>query len=237
MTITETKPIADIAAAIPSCLPIFEQFGIDFCCGGRKPLGPVCSDRGIPFDQITRAIETAQTAPRLGDGRDWTAATLSELVGHIVTTYHYRHREELPRLQTWARRAAAAHGTAHTGLFDTLERLLAALATELTAHMDKEERVLFPAICSREQDGSIPTIPLATVIDVMEREHDDAGALLEQLRRITGEYAPPAWACATVTALYQGLAELETALHLHVHLENNVLFPRAVALPQPASRP
>ncbi len=234
MTITETTTVADIAAAIPASVPVFERFGIDFCCGGRKPLASACADQGLSFDELTRAIETTDT--QRPDDRDWTTATLTELVGHIVTTYHHRHREELPRLQAWTRRAAAAHGVRHPGLFDTLDRVLSELSAELTGHMGKEERVLFPAICAREHADSIQTVPLASVIGVMEQEHDHAGLLLGELRRLTDGYDPPAWACATVTALYRGLAEFEAALHLHVHLENNVLFPRALGLGQPGYR-
>ena len=234
MTITEHTTIAEIAAAIPSSVPVFERFGIDFCCGGRTTLATACIDRDLSFDELTHAIEDARAD--YPAERDWTRVTLTELVSHIVTTYHHRHREELPRLRAWAHRAAVAHGARHPGVFEKLEPLLIALSTELTEHMNNEERVLFPSICAREQRATTPTMPLAGVIGIMEQEHDDAGMLIAEMRRIAGGYEPPAWACATVTALYRGLADFEMALHRHVHLENNVLFPRALALPQRACR-
>jgi regulator of cell morphogenesis and NO signaling len=232
MTITKTMTVAEVAAAIPSSVRIFERYGIDFCCRGRRALATACADRGVSFAELARAIETAGEE-RSGDQRDWAAAPLHELIDHIVTTYHDLHRDQLPRLQAWAERALVAHGAWHSDIFETLQRNTRELASELPDHMANEERILFPAIGSRERGDWSPTIPLAAVIGAMEQEHDHAGALLVEMRRTTGGYEPPPWACATVTALYRGLAELEASLHVHVHLENNVLFPRALALPQP----
>jgi regulator of cell morphogenesis and NO signaling len=235
MTITETTTVAEVAAAIPSSVRIFEQHGIDFCCGGRKPLAIACADRGVSFADLSRAIETSGEQ-LLDDQRDWTSARLDELITHIVTTYHDLHREQLPQLQAWATRALAAHGARHPQVLDTLYRDILELTVELSDHMAKEERILFPAIWSRERGDYSPTIPLGAVIGAMEQEHEHAGALLAEMRRITGGYEPPPWACTTVTALHRGLAELEASMHVHVHLENNVLFPRALALPQPTVR-
>ena len=235
MTITERTTVADIAATIPSSVTIFERAGIDFCCGGRRPLAVACDEAGVPFEEMARAI-TAAEAQRPDAQRDWLTTPLTELADHIVDTYHAQHREQLPQLQAWTRRAVAAHGGAHPGLFETIERTLADLTTELQDHMNMEERILFPAIRARERGDWNPAIPLAGVIRAMEQEHDDAGAAIAELRRVTQGYEAPHWACATVKALYSGLGELEAALHVHVHLENNVLFPRALAL-TPAYRP
>jgi regulator of cell morphogenesis and NO signaling len=138
-------------------------------------------------------------------------------------------REDLPRLQALANRSARVHGPKAPGLFDRMHAALDALSNELIAHMRKEEAILFPAIGLIEGGGRTP-VPLAQAIRVMESEHDDAGNLLSELRTITGGYAAPEWACATVRALYQGLEALESAMHVHVHLENNVLFPRTLRL-------
>jgi regulator of cell morphogenesis and NO signaling len=200
---------------------------VDFCCGGKRPLSAVCQDLGLTFADVAREIEDASREP--GADRDWTTAPLQELTGHIVTTYHDALREDLPRLQALANRSARVHGPKAPGLFDRMHAALDALSNELIAHMRKEEAILFPAIGLIEGGGRTP-VPLAQAIRVMESEHDDAGNLLSELRTITGGYAAPEWACATVRALYQGLEALESAMHVHVHLENNVLFPRTLRL-------
>ena len=226
MIITETTPIGDIAAALPSSVRVFERYNIDFCCGGQRPLGEACRARGLAFDEVADAIATAAAAPALGD-RDWTSAPLAALIDHIVAAYHRPLREELPRLEAMAAKVSSVHGenAPHLG---RVEEIVRDLAAELTAHMGKEELVLFPAVRAIEDGEALAPMWITAPIAVMEHEHDHAGALLAELRRLTGGYLPPDWACQTFRAFYRGLEELETAMHVHVHLENNVLFPRAV---------
>jgi regulator of cell morphogenesis and NO signaling len=138
-------------------------------------------------------------------------------------------REELPRLETMATRVARVHGPKSPAVLDRIESVVHELSADLIAHMRKEEAVLFPAIRALEE-GRGTTCPVAQAARVMETEHDRAGELLADLRKTTKSYTPPDWACATARALYQGLAELESEMHVHVHLENNILFPRALAL-------
>jgi regulator of cell morphogenesis and NO signaling len=225
MTISDTTTVGEIAAAVPSSVRLFQRHGIDFCCGGKTPLAAACRARGIPLSEVVDAIEALAVGPRAED-RDWGHETLQALADHVVATYHDPLREELPRLEAMAAKVAAVHGETAPYL-----RRLAAIVTQLSgdlrAHMQKEEMVLFPAIRAIEQgDGS--TRPLSAPIAVMEHEHDDAGALLSELDAMTNHYAPPDWACGTFRALYHGLAELESTMHVHVHLENNILFPRAL---------
>ena len=219
MNITTNTTVADIAATLPSSVRVFQRHGIDFCCGGKTPLAVACEEHGIAFADLVAAIETSRRTPQ-ADERDWNAEPLSRLVDHIIATYHEPLREELPRLEAMAAKVARVHGgrAPHLARF---EGIVAELSSELRAHMRKEELVLFPAICA----GGGPAAPIA----VMEEEHEHAGALLAELRDLTEGYAPPAWACQTFRALYQGLAELEATMHVHVHLENNILFPRALA--------
>jgi len=226
MTITDTTTISDIAAALPSSIRVFQRYGVDFCCGGKKPLGIVCRERNLDFAEIAAAIATSTAGPR--EERDWSQEPLGTLISHILTTYHEPLREELPRLGTMAAKVAQVHG-GKAPAFERVRVLVAELATDLLAHMQKEEVVLFPAIDANEASVP-PTFPIAGPIAAMEHEHDDAGALLAELRALTEDYEPPPWSCATVRALYHGLAELESAMHVHVHLENNVLFPRALRL-------
>jgi regulator of cell morphogenesis and NO signaling len=228
MTITETTPIADIAASVPASVRVFQRHGVDFCCGGRKPLAIACEELGLSLSDIAQEIESAAAAPAAPD-RDWNTAPLRDLTAHIVATYHEPLREEMPRLETMATRVARVHGPKAPRLLARIEHIVGELSADLNEHMQKEERVLFPAIGAAEQ-GSASRMPLDAPIRVMEWEHDRAGELLAELRSITDGYAAPAWACATARALYQGLAELEASMHVHVHLENNVLFPRAMAL-------
>ena len=227
MTIDATTPVGDIASALPSSVRIFQQHGIDFCCGGKTPLSVACEQHGVSLDALTSAIETAAAAPH-ADHRDWAREPLHELVAHIISTYHDPLRDELPRLEAMAVKVARVHGRKSPYL-DRLSDIVSELSAELREHMLKEERVLFPAICAIEA-GRPAAIPLSAPITVMEHEHDHAGALLAELRAITDGYTPPAWACGTATALYHGLAELESTMHVHVHLENNVLFPRALRI-------
>lgn len=228
MNITENTAVADIAASIPSSVRIFQRAGVDFCCGGRKPLGAVCREHGLSFKELAHAIEeSAATAP--GTDRDWTTAPLGDLIDHIITTYHVPLCEELPRLEAMATRVQRVHAAKAPRLLGRIESIVGELAADLNEHMRKEELVLFRAIRTLEQGGR-PALPLSAPITVLEHEHDRAGELLEELRTITGNFTPPEWACATVAALYHGLAELEGSMHVHVHLENNILFPRALRL-------
>ena len=224
MTITELTPIGEIAAAIPSSVRIFQRHDIDFCCGGKRTLGAVCAERGLSFAAIVSAIN-ASPSPAATE-RDWTHEPLALVIEHIVGTYHDSLREELPRLQALAANVAQVHGGRAPNLAE-IAVTLDLLSEDLLTHMRKEETILFPAIRAiDERHGNAGW--LETPISVMEHEHDRAGALLRDLQELTGGYIPPDRACPTTRALYQGLEELEHAMQVHVHLENNVLFPRAL---------
>ena len=225
MTITDHTTVAEIAATIPSSVRIFQQHGIDFCCGGRKPLRTACEEQGVPLAELTRAIEAAATAPTAE--RDWTHEPLGALVTHIVTTYHDSLRTELPRLQSMALKVLQVHGAKAPHLA-RLNELVIAFSEDMFAHMHKEEMVLFPSIREIEHGDAGQPAWIEMPIGVMVQEHDSAAAQLAEMRRITDDYVAPEWACQTFRALYHGLEEVEQATHVHVHLENNVLFPRAI---------
>jgi regulator of cell morphogenesis and NO signaling len=227
MKITEHTTVADVASALPSSVRVFQRHGIDFCCGGKTPLATACREHDIAFADLVNAIEVSAHTP--SDDRDWRTEPLHLLIDHIVVTYHRPLREELTRLETMAAKVASVHGSKAAHLTQ-LETIVSELAAELRMHMRKEELVLFPAIYDIEHGRPHPGIRIEAPIARMEHEHDDAGMLLSQLRAITDGYTPPDWACATFRALYAGLSELETTMHVHVHLENNILFPRALVL-------
>jgi regulator of cell morphogenesis and NO signaling len=231
MTITQNTTVAEIAAGVPSSIRVFQRRDIDFCCGGKRPLAQACAERGLTFNEIVDEIATsAEVHPENVTG--WLEAPLDALTAHIVRTYHQPLRDELPRLNTMAAKVAKVHGTKDSRLGRVASALLE-LSEELQAHMRKEEQVLFPVIDAIETGASAP-MRIDAPISVMEHEHEQAGVLLGELRSLTDEYQPPEWGCATVRALYGGLAELEHAMHVHIHLENNILFPRALRLLQEA---
>jgi regulator of cell morphogenesis and NO signaling len=228
MNITESTTIAEIASSVPSSVRVFQKFGIDFCCGGKRPIALVCQEQGLSFDEVRSRIEASSAAPG-PDTRDWAKEPLTSLVQHILAAYHEPLREELPRLEAMAAKVASVHGGGASYLA-RVKDIVFELGAELRSHMQKEEVVLFPAIEELETHGVKPSMQLMAPITMMEDEHEHAGRLLAELREITGGYEMPEWGCGTFQALFRGLAELESAMHVHIHLENNVLFPRAMAL-------
>jgi regulator of cell morphogenesis and NO signaling len=227
MTITERTTVAEIAAALPASVRVFQRYGVDFCCGGKKPLSVVCEEQGLLFDNVTSAIEQAAAGPPV-EAREWTREPLHVLIDHIVSTYHDVLREELPRLETMAARVLRVHGGRDPRVLGRIEAIVAELSADLNEHMRKEELVLFRMIRAIEQKPG--SAGIRAPLRVMEWEHDRAGELLAELRSLTGGFEAPRWACDTLRALYHGLQELDASMHVHVHLENNVLFPRALRL-------
>jgi regulator of cell morphogenesis and NO signaling len=172
MTITEQTTISQVASSVPSSVRVFQQLGIDFCCGGKRPIGLVCQGRGLSFPDVLARLEDARqaTAP---DSRDWAKESLTALTKHIVTAYHEPLREELPRLEGMAAKVASVHG-AGAPYLSRVKTIVLELSAELRSHMQKEEIVLFPAIEALE-DQSEGVMPLSAPITVMEDEHDHAG--------------------------------------------------------------
>jgi regulator of cell morphogenesis and NO signaling len=234
MTIA-TRTVREIALEQPGSIRVFERFGIDYCCGGRKPLSEACAAKEIEMDAVIDALEAAaQTPAEVAD--DWNLKSLTHLCGHIVATHHAYVRRELPRLATLAEKVVNRHGATRPEL-PIIQATLARLEEELTQHLAKEEVVLFPYISRLERaiadGGETPASCFGTVanpIAMMTQEHDGAGMLLDVIRKQSQQYAPPEGACPTYHAFYDGLREFEQDLHKHIHLENNVLFPRAIKL-------
>lgn len=235
MDITPQTQISEIVVHHPAASRTFHRHGIDFCCGGRRPLEEVCVEHRLDVSQVLREI--AADEPHGAEEKDWSDAPLADLVDHILFRYHRSLDEELPRLGALAERVVRAHGERFPDMIPPLARRLGELSEELASHMLKEERVLFPYVVALERaqaEGRTPgRPPFGTVVHpiaAMEAEHDDAGRLLTEMHRLTHGYELPEGACNTFRALFHGLAELEREMHLHIHLENNVLFPRAAEL-------
>lgn len=221
--------MGDLVAEDWRAAAVFEAFGIDFCCGGRRAVADACRDAGVDAAAVAHALETLHDVDA-GDGvSEWPVA---RLVDHIVRTHHDYVRAALPRIAGYLAKLTQVHGARHPELAQVAGEF-EAMGRDLLQHMRKEEHVLFPYI--RELDGpSRPgPSPFGSVenpIRMMEREHLEAGAQLREIRRLTSDYTPPPDGCTTYRVCFEELAHFERDLHRHVHLENNILFPRAVQL-------
>jgi regulator of cell morphogenesis and NO signaling len=229
MTITEQSTVAEVATALPATIRIFQEHGIDFCCGGKLPLADACAAHGVDAGALITELQAATASDRAV--RNWEQAALKELIAHVQARFHVPLRTELPRLAAMMAKVVSRHGERHPEVLLPLARTFEHLSRELMAHMGKEDAVLFPAVIEIER-GLAPSAAawIAHPIAAMEADHEDAGRALAEMRRLTSGYAPPPDACPTFRGLYYGLAEFERDMHEHVHLENNILFPRAQAL-------
>jgi regulator of cell morphogenesis and NO signaling len=234
MTVT-TQTVREIALENPASIRVFESFGIDYCCGGRKPLAEACEARNIPLDAVIAALESGNTSNTLVN-EDWSAQPLGSLAEHIVNTHHAYVRRELPRLAELAAKVVNRHGDTKPEL-PQIQAKVAQISEELIEHLAKEEVVLFPYVAKLERakeegttkpQGCFGTV--ASPIAMMTQEHEAAGALMAKIRELSGDFTLPVGACPTFHAFYNGLREFEQDLHQHIHLENNILFPRALVL-------
>lgn len=221
MSVQLDSKVGQIATEHPLATRVFARHGIDFCCGGGEPLGNVCEKLGLDPKVVLDEIgqELAGTS---GDQVRWDEAPLEDLIRHILDTFHDPLKEELPRLEGMSRKVLEVHREKRPEMLLELLTVFLGLKAELEQHMAKEEQILFPMI--RQGQGAMAGGP----ISVMEHEHDSAGRALHRLRELTDGYEVPAEACNTWRALWHGLAALEESLHQHIHLENNILFPRAL---------
>ncbi len=220
MSITIETPVGKIASAHPLATRVFARHKIDFCCGGGAPLQTVCDKRGLNADDIL--VEINKELEKTDCSTNWNDAPLADLIEHIVSTYHVSLKEELPRLEAMAIKVNKVHGEKDPARLQAIATVFGELKTELLEHMMKEEQILFPMIANGQ--GANASGP----VSVMEHEHDSAGTALKQLRDLTNDFTPPEGACNTWRALWHGLAALEQNTHQHIHLENNILFPRAL---------
>lgn len=220
MPVTTETPVGEIASNFPLATRVFARHKIDFCCGGGAPLQLACEKRGLQVDVILAEIN--QELEGTTDATRWNEAPLTDLIEHIVSTYHASLKEELPRLEMMAKKVNAVHGEKDPERLQTIETVFCEMKEELLSHMMKEEQILFPMIANGQ--GANANDP----VSAMEHEHDSAGDALRTLRKLTNDFTPPEGACNTWRALWHGLAALEQDTHQHIHLENNILFPRAL---------
>ncbi len=229
MKIDVTTTLAEAVDAFPQLAREFERQGLDYCCGGQRTIGDACTsiglDPGMVVAELSRVGASSVAA-------EWTTMTADALVDHIETTHHRYLWDELPRVTALVGKIVSVHGERHPELTE-IATCFAEVRADLEPHMTKEERVLFPMIRQLATSSDLPTFhcgSLRNPIAVMLSEHDAVGDLLARLRRLTDGYTPPADGCATYVACFSAMAELEADTHLHIHKENNVLFPLVVRL-------
>jgi len=237
LSVTIEKTVREVAVENLAATRVFEKLGIDYCCGGSQSLEQACRAANLPIDQVLDSLEMAEQAARATQkAYDWQIEPLADLVGHINGTHHKYTREEIARLGPLFDKVCSVHGKNHPELLQ-MRTTFAGLGQELTMHMMKEEMVLFPYI-TRMEEAVIqrePVLPppfgsVQNPVSMMEHEHESAGAALRALRASSGGYTAPPEACISYQTLYKALAEFEVDLHQHIHLENNILFPRAIAM-------
>lgn len=239
MNIDVTTTVGEIASTIPHAPRVLERFGIDYCCGGRQSLIDACTAKGVDFTEVIRAIGNSEE--KSGVDQNYYDLNQRELAEHIINAHHEFTRTEIYRLSALIEKVVSVHRTRHPELLQ-LRKTFGDLAEDLMPHMMKEENILFPYIVAVEatsnSGSACPRPPFMTVqnpVRMMQSEHDFAGELLREIRRITSNYTVPTDGCVSYRTLYEGLRKFEEDLHLHIHLENNILFPRAIDMESKSS--
>ena len=233
--ISSGMTVREVALQMPEATRVFEKLKIDYCCGGSRALGDACASAGVATDDVLRMLDEA-AQPTTGASQDFQQLPLPELITHILDTHHVFTKEEMTRLELLLQKVISVHGENHPEL-KNVGAAFARLCADLSPHMFKEERVLFPYIVglarAEAQSAPVPFAPFGTVnnpIRMMMMEHDTAGDILRELRQLTSDYTPPADGCVSYKTLYQALEAFEKDLHQHIHLENNILFPRSIEM-------
>lgn len=231
---TYANTIGELAVAMPEAIPILERLGIDYCCHGEQSVQKACGSVGISTDELLQMI--GGTAKAATTAHNWTDEPIPALIRHIVETHHVYTRQAVLVLQKLAAKVRGVHGQNHPELM-VVERLVAEMTTELVPHMLKEEQVLFPfvekldAAVAKHEEAPMPFFgTVQNPIRMMMLEHETVGEKLIELRGLTQDYTLPDEACNSYRALFAKLMELENDLHQHIHIENNILFPRALDL-------
>ena len=237
MSVSTARTVRELVLENPDATRVFEKVGIDYCCGGGKSLEEACAAASLSVDEIIDSLELAEEQARAKQkDRDWQREPLADLVTYINSRHHKYTREEIARLGPLFDKVVSVHGKNHAEL-QQLRATFRELVQELTMHMMKEEAVLFPYIVRMEeaviQKEPVLPPPFGSVqnpVAMMMHEHDSAGDALKAMHQASAGYTPPADACISYQTLYKALGDFEKDLHQHIHLENNILFPRAIAM-------
>lgn len=236
MLLDGTKTVRDFAIEIPNATRVFELLKIDYCCGGNQPLSEACERKGLQVQEVLQLLEEAGPAETGSATTDAQSLPLAKLIDVIIEKHHVFTRNELRRVAALLEKVCSVHGMNHPELWH-IKTHFHNLEAELEPHMMKEERILFPYISGLEaaviDKRPAPFAPFGAVrnpIEVMMREHDGAGDILRFIRELSNNFVTPEDACLSYSTLYNALEELERDLHQHIHLENNILFPRALEM-------
>ncbi len=230
----DQETIGEIAVKDLRKAEVFKKYGIDFCCGGKKTIAEVCAEKNIDATKIETELRQVSSESKASNisYSDWNIDFLAD---YIVNTHHSYVRKYLPELQRYALKVAQVHGPQHPELLP-IQKLVEDINEELTEHMEQEEKVLFSYIKEivQARSSGLPLIKqgkdLAALIGELEKEHDFVGRCLDKIRELSNGYHIPSEACASYKLLYKMIQEFEDDLHLHIHLENNILFPKALEL-------
>ncbi len=235
MEYTKNNTLSEIVRDDFRASRVFEKYGLDFCCNGKRPLGEACSEKGLDADVIISEINSEKSGSER-PAEDFVNMDLDKLVEYIIDRHHEYVKKALPLLNTFSNKVLNAHGKNHPEL-ERVNELYHQVEADLASHLFKEENVLFPFISKmadiKRQGGTLDFIPFGSVrnpISMMESEHDNAGNAFHEMRTITDNFRIPDDACNTFRSFYQELNNFELDLHEHIHLENNILHPRAIAL-------
>lgn len=223
------KSIAELVTEDFRRAAIFKKHNIDFCCGGKKKLEEVCEQKSIESEKIIEEIQQLNVANKIDE---WDSWPLGKLIDYIIEKHHAYVLEQMPIIHAFLAKVAKVHGHAYPEVVGSLQ-LFESIMRELENHMMKEENVLFPYIKQLEENQQLSSSPFGSVenpIRMMEFEHEEAGDIMKHIAKNTNDYSPPPGACNTFKAAYHQLKEFEKDLHQHIHLENNILFPKAIEL-------
>ena len=234
MNINENKTVAEVVSENIKASNVFKKHGIDFCCGGGISIEKACAKNGVDYATLEKELIAVDETPnRTHDYNSWE---LDFLIDHIVNIHHAYVEESLPIILQYSNKVATVHGHHYTEVIE-INNLFTEVANELAGHMKKEELILFPfmkqLIVANREGTPAPQPPFGTVnnpINMMEAEHEHVGEIFKTIAKLTNNYTPPEDACNTFRALYASLDEFEQDLHQHIHLENNILHPKVIAI-------
>jgi regulator of cell morphogenesis and NO signaling len=226
---TEQSTVGEIVAVFPKASDLFKSYKIDFCCGGNRSLQDALKERNLPIEDILQQLNTLYEQSLEKIEINWLQASYTEIIDHIIQKHHRYLSEELPQLSPYVTKVLRVHGAEHPHLVK-IHKLFNELKIELEQHMMKEETKAFPLILQFEQNPTSENEEtMKQVIRELVAEHDTAGDIIKEIREITNDFTPPANACGTYRLVYNRLEALEADLFEHIHLENNILFPRILS--------
>lgn len=233
MVITKDKTVGETVTENIKTAHVFKKYGIDFCCGGGISIEKACEKKDVDFSTLEEELLNVDTTQKSYDFDKWE---LGFLIDHIVNVHHTYVQESIPLILQYSNRVAKVHGHHYSEVLE-INRLFIEVSNELISHLQKEEAILFPYVKNllqiKEAGAKASTPPFGTVnnpVAMMEEEHENAGDILKSIAKLSNNYTPPEEACNTFRALYAKLDEFEQDLHQHIHLENNILFPKAILL-------